>query len=869
MITRWIVALGLVGLTGWGLLEFKRATTYFALLETEDEILAYEVTPSRGASFELAAGLERVLVSAYGVLPAEVANERGASPAPDDSVTFGVLATLTDGNGKPCDARSYEAVSRVELGQESGAHPAARLAYSPDRVTDPRTLTVDVRSCAEYGGRLELRATHGEVTRVLLRVSQIEARAPLEQELVSRRLGPEERAAIVEARASLGFADLPVEVQQRAVAGWRRRIAAVGQRDVDYVQRRLILQKVRPPSVEVVDPQLGMDVGPGRSLALNVRGAPRLEVESRAGQIVRVTDGAETQSVRTPETGRVTVQLAEGGARTVSLAATTPTRLRVFVEPAARELFLGEHELTTIDGRVHVGPDMRRHRLLRLDPEQPVVLRVPPGQSFFGLTVRARLLDSPSLDGALPLPAFIEGSVRARWSQGSVAETRVRLEPSQFDYFGDDHFASERATLQLRVPPGAERLELFGDPVLSVLPWTEEPGVTDAELTLPYRSALVELAGATHPTPGSDGLARVSAAPSIGADAASTLRWRHADHEQRPWAPLWPENGEALQVAGRVLELLTQARLEGTEPRLSEARPERALVPELAVLRRQLITERPAGSAETEGAWSWLAAGRGSVQVPAEGAGAGLLEVLYRAEETALGGTLGLLVDGVPAAEETLVLASGKLRVPVAPGAHGVELRSPRGDLLAFAKAPPAAGGRALRAHTTFALTPSRTLTFAVDKTEAEPLLLVLIVATEGKQPFALSYAVDGGRAARRAGEFYRRTTEDAGIFEAVGGQDGRALLWEAERPPNSAAQFPDGLAKLRIPLGDDLSRGVHRVTLRLLSRGGARVAQRGGAVDVSGTTPEETVWVRAVLVGSDKVPVEDDTRWWASEVEP
>lgn len=863
MIARWVAALGLVGLTGWGLLEFKRATTYFALLETEDEILAYEVTPSRGASFELAAGLERVLVSAYGVVAADVAAERSASPSPDPSVGFGVIATLTDGNGKPCETRSYEALSRIELAQQRGMRPAARLAYSPDRVTDPRTLTVDVRSCAEYGGRLELRASHGQATRVLLRVSQTEARAPLEQELVSRRLGPEERAEIVEARASLGFADLPPEVQQRAVAGWRRRIAAVGQRGVDYVQRRLLLQKVRPPAEADVNLDLGMDVGPGRRLALNVRGAPRLEVESRAGQILLVTDGEDSQSLRTPETGRVVVRLADGGPRTVEIGASAPGRVRVFVEPAARELLLGEHELTALDGRVHVGPDVRRHRFLRLDPEQPVVLRVPPGQQFFGLTLRARLLDSPTLDGALPLPASIEGTVRARWSNGATAETRVRVEPSRFDYFGDDHFASERETVQLRVPQGAERLELLGDAVLSVLAWTEEPGVTEPELALPYRSALLP----------------EDAEASQDAAAAPPLRWRHADQTRRPWATLWPENGEALQVAGRVLDLLTQARLEGPAERSTEPRPERPLAPEVAVLRRQVITERVAGAgSEAEAAWSFLAAGRGSVRVPGVGAGSGLLEVLYRADEAALGENLALWVDGVPVAEEPLVLASGKLRVPVAPGAHGVELRAGGAEVLAFAKAPPAPGGRALRAHTSFALTPSRPLTFSVDKADAEPLLLVLIVATEGRQPFRLGFAIDGGRAARRTGEFYRRTTEEEGVLEAVGGQDGGALLWEVDRSPAVAAKFPDGIAKLRIALGDDLRRGVHRVTVRLLPRVVARRAALGatsGAAPGEGTLTapapptEEAIWVRAVLVGSEETLAADDARWWAAEGEP
>lgn len=833
MILRWVLALGLVGLTGYGLLEFKRTTVYWAA-EAEDEILAYEVTPTRSAAFELPAGLERVLVSAYGVLSAEAAAER-ATDGPLE-VTYGVIATLTDQQGKPCDSRTYETVSRVPMRRPGEGLPAARLAYSADPVSEPRTLAIDVRSCAAVGGRLELRGSHGDAQRVLLRVMQRQLRAPLERELVARRLGAEKRAEIVEARASLGFEDLPARAQARAVAGWRRRIGALGQRDVDYVQRRLLLRRVQgAPAPETADESVATQVAPGRVMALNLRGAARLRVAADPGQIVTVSeDGQELQPFRVPESGEVVVTLEQEGVRTVEIASRAPADVRLFLEGAAREQLLGEPEVIPIsETRLQVSPERRRQRALRLDPEQPLVFRVPPGQVFFGVSLRARLLDSLAVDGALPLPTSIEGKLRARWSTGQTTEARVSLTPSRFDHFGDDHFATEGHTLLLRPPPGAEHLELHGDSILTMLAWTSEPGVEEGRLAPSYRVELEE-----------------------------DQVWRHADYELRSWATIWPENGEEVEVAGRVLDLITQVRLDRRGAEEREPRPERGIPPQGAPLRRRLLTPRlPQELDELDGSWTPFARGRARVDVPAIGASAGLLDVVYRADEAFLGERIGLRVDGATLVEEPLVLLSGRLRAEVAPGAHDVELVGAGDDPFAFAKSPPAAATRALRAHTVFALSPSQPLSFVIDEVEPEPTLLVVVLATEGKQALRLRYTVDGGVARRKTGTFYRRTTEDHATVAVASGDEGTGLLWEVERPAARARSMPDGIAKVRIPLGDDLRPGRHMITVQLL---GATPTTAGGSV-----RGEPTVWARAVLVGSEARPGEADTRWWAAEVDP
>jgi hypothetical protein len=127
---------------------------------------------------------------------------------------------------------------------------------------------------------------------------------------------------------------------------------------------------------------------------------------------------------------------------------------------------------------------------------------------------------------------------------------------------------------------------------------------------------------------------------------------------------------------------------------------------------------------------------------------------------------------------------------------------------------------------------PARTgLTFPFTRERGELPSLVVVLAVQGEtQNAMLQYSIDRGEP-RRHRSFFHRETEAGAVLPVAFGQYARGLIWDADN--GGRGKSPDGLARLVIPLGDDLEPGRHSLTLSL---SGLRANERG--------------WLRVVLVG-------------------
>jgi hypothetical protein len=821
---RWFLALTVVLLTGLALWGTSRVPSSRGRdTGVVDEILAYEVTDRTTVTLDLPSGLEQVFVTVWS------ATEPAPPHDPNRAYAFSLEASLKSEQTPSTVKRRYDVSSRIS-GDPSSVDAqtrfSARLAYSADWVTDARTIQVDTRPVAAYGGKLSLRAL-GPAVRLLLRVSYAEPRSEIERDLLERRLTLEERRQLVGGRYSLGFADLPTAARVRALAAWQRRLVALGKSGRDYVQRRLLLGSLRASApAKPEDLELFLELGPDRAAALNATGPLGLRVQTSPGAVIAIDDGGTLRTVFASESGQIAFSSPAVEPRTIALRSQTNVRALVTVARTDLERLLGAPRLRATDeDRFQVAPDYRLQRYCQLHPERPVVVRVAPGQEIVGLSVRARL-------GAGQV--YAAPGISARWkpTPGSAppAVLKPTLEPSTFDRFDDAHGATNASVAMLRVPQGASELELFGDPVLAIALWTKEPRVTENVLESEYRVPLAE-----------------------------DQSWRHAPYEVRTWTAILPDNYDVLLNDQRVLELTTQARIERNAG-ASSSPPERALQPLGAPVTRELLipAQLEAGVPFPDNGWTRVAPRR-RVRIAAEGARAGLLQLVYRADPSSLGDELELLVDGIVERREPLVLTSGRLRAELAPGLHELLLEGLGPNGVAFAKAAPADSSAFHRSFPVHELSKASPLDFAVDQKPGEHVTLMLFVTTEsGERDFKLWFSIDGGTPARQAGTFYQRTSDVSGTLTGKGGSDGFGTMWQVERADDLGAAERDGMARARIVLGDDLRPGRHVVRLRYAEPPASIVARDGAAA--------LRVWVRAVLIGQAPGAPGESTRLSTTE---
>lgn len=813
MILRWLLVLVLLAASGAALVGVERGAERLADKRPVDEILAYEIGRGQTVSAELPSGIESIVVTTWGVLG------RRREARPEDRYHYGVSAELHEPSGVVAERRSYHVQSRISGDPLDPDAPfAARPAYGSDWVTDPRTLEIDTRPLSLRGGRVVLRATAEGLDRVLIRLAYEQPRSSVEQQLVAQRLTEADHRQLVEGRASLGFDDLPVEAQLRALGSWRRRLAASGNKGVDYVQRRLLLGSLRDPPAPVVEEAASVvELAPWRAAVLNVTGSPAFNIEAPASARLSLNEAGIERTVKVGEDGRARVELAAGGPRSVLILADEPTTASIEVPADKLSSLLGNPTLGERSvGGAQFYPEVRRLQALRLDPHVPLTFDVGATQPAFGFTLRA-VYDSLE-DHAKPLRA----GLRLEWWSGEQRLGRdglgVQLAPSSLAWTESGQPITEALTRLVSPPRGADRMLLYGPRHLLASVWTNEPGVPQSQLDPSYESALP------------DGLA-----------------WRYPRYLETRWATLAPRDRSLLESDDRSLTLVAQTRLERS---LSESAPlpERALLPQGALIERRSLSPvyvRP-GAAVSSSLCTPLEGTR-ALRVPSEGSAAGLLSVDYVADAGCLGRSLKLEVDGETAAEQRLVFSSGRLQAPTPPGVHQVALRSACSQLSACAEAAPEEGGSMLKSLTLYELRGGQNVEFLVNTVSDQVSWILLFVATECVgQSFGLDVAIDGGRPRLRLGQFFRRSTTPRSTLSGTSGDAGRLFLWQADEPPQLTGSPPDGLSRARILLGDDLAPGQHVVH-----------------VFNPGVPRSGRLWIRAVVVGERPAAPQEGVRAW------
>ena len=811
---RWLIACLVIALMGVTLLGLAQRSSQAISQTTFDETLAYEISDAQDVVVSVPGNVERLSVTSLAIVA------RPAKYDPLAASAYALRVTASDAQGKRVFQREYFQASRVsapELDGRGETEFVARLAGSRDWVTDPRTTDVDLDDFHGRGGRVRLTAAGPSKSHLLVRIAFSESRGNVQQGVLARSLDAPKRRVIVEGRASLGFGDLPLAAQERALASWGRRIGALGGKDVDYVERRLLLGKFRPEAQANPAPDLGMDIDAQHSAALNLDGPLTLNLVSDRDAEIELREGAEAGRTAHVNRGSGTaVELTGSSPRTIEVRASTAVHLRFQLNERDRARQIGDFSFQAArDGKVEIGPDVRRQRYFRMDPAVPIVLHLAPGQDTVGLTLRG-----------LCQPNDIErhGHVVARWRQrGQLrsAETEVTLTRSRFDGFPGVGDASDAVWLQFHPPIGASDVEFTGPTDLAVSLWTREPMTTENVIHPAYAHALGE-----------------------------NEVFRNAPYDVRTWATLVPDNSEPLALSGRELAAAVQVRIEN--PTLGAAGrvlPERALLPSGTPLRRELLMPAQLGRGVPLPTATWTPVrGATALRIEAQGPEAARLSLRYRLGSQPLGATLSLVVDGSQVYEQPLLLESGTLERPLEPGLHVVSLGGLLPDSEVYARAAPAMGGSVVKSYNVFELSPLGHMDFQVEQRAGETLKLILFVVTEGaKAPFQLSYAVDGGHPVKRLGSFFRKSTEASGMLEGVSGAAGSGHLWEAA-PSRDHLENPDGVGRAQVRLGDDLGAGRHSVRITNSRADGGRS------------------FLRAVVVGQAPAPNAGEFGLWSAE---
>ena len=855
---RWPIALTFLAVVALGLANVtERAPTLGPAPPAEDEILAYHVDEGRDLIIKIPIEIDAVEATTWAVVPAQ----EGDAGAPCDSALrypYGFTAAFVDEQGYQVAQHDFDLESRVSCDpdrpRELGEY-AARLAAGGDPVTDPRTTLIVTRDALPRGGLLRLRAKPAPVPEaafvlrppaaspsaaasappepqpvygpprltVLTRLEGRYQRGEALRAVFEQSLDAAERQRVVYNVSALGFADLPDPARERVLTTWARRLEASGVDGDDYQLSRLLLRRFRTPypraegrgSSEFV-------IGERHAAAINLRGPAELHIEGPPGRTVRVADGfTDPVSLSLGPEGRVVATLRREDIRTAVIDAVgLDFGVRFAVPRDQAGVQIGEilHRPTPEGLRVETPPDVRIVRYLDLDPRAPVIARIAPGQEFLGILMRAEV----------PLGAGIEeaeAQISARWGPGEhdTAELRVELPRSRFEWWNEGFDATDPRMAILRVPEGAERIEVTGDPRTRIRMRTLEPGVLETLYRIPYRVELQE-------------------------DEA----WRYAPFDVSAWTDVRAANLDELEREDRFSDLREQVRIEkvGQGARKPGEVPERGLIPENAPVRRRLLSPayQTAGAEYPGDAWTPVIDPK-SVVIESAGARAGRLTVFWRAERGRLGKDLALKVDGEVAKEERIAAQSGTLKVDLAPGKHRVEMTGLGKNGVAYVDAAPADGGAIVKRRDVFELAGTRPMVLQFDQKPGETLHLVLFMVTQGGNAnFRVRYELEGAKPGSAQGVFFRRITVPEGLLVGRTGELGRGTLWEAATERRGA----DGIARAVIRLGDDLAPGERTVRLWLQGQKEEGMARR--------------LWVGAVLVGQAPAGKTGEARVWVED---
>ncbi|WP_437575943.1 hypothetical protein [Sorangium sp. So ce887] len=870
---RWLIAMALLGVTAFALSLLPGAPPLGSSLPAEDEILAYHIEPERDLAIKIPAEIDAVEVTTWAAVKADVCDSARRYP-------YGFVAAFVNERGKEVARHVVDLESRVSCDPDrplGEGEYAARLDRGGGAVADPRSTLLITHDVLPQGGQVRLRAKPAvgsdgkpiELT-ILSRLEGRYQRSETSRALYEQSLDAEERRQLGRRVSALGFADLPEPARKELLRGWARRLEAGGREGIDYEMSRLLLRRFRMPFPRAEGRGASeFVVGERHAAALNFRGPLSLDIEGPPGRTVRVADGASAPaSVALGPLGRATVRLSREDIRTVVIDGVGPDFGVRFGAPEAQAMQqIGEivHPAMPAPAggpgaaaepaadapgaapglaadapgaapgpaadapgvaqaapvRLQTPPDVRLVRYLALDPSDPVIARMAPGQELLGLLIRTEVETTGGANQG-------DATVVARWGPGPTerAELKVTLPRSRFEWWNDGLDASEPRLAILRPPEGVERIEITGDARTRVRLRTIEPGVNETLYRLPYRVTLAE-----------------------------DETWRYAPFDVSTWTDVRAVNLDDLERKERFSDLREQVRIErsGEGARSDADRPERTLTPEHAPVRRRLLMPawQSAGEPSPGDAWTPLLVAK-DVRVDGEGARAGRLSVIYRAARASLGKEVAVRVDGEVALKEPIVALSGALRVAAPAGTRRVEIEGLGDAGAAYTDAPPANGGAIVRRRDVFELTRARPMTYRFKQGAGETLHLVLFVVTPGENAdYRIRYRFEGAKPASREAAFFRRVTIPDGVLAGRGGDLTRATLWEAATDRRGT----DGVGRGVIRLGDDLAPGERVVRLSLLG------PQAGDAGE-----PAKAVWVGAVLVGQRAPGRDTGPRLWVED---
>ncbi|WP_437277237.1 hypothetical protein WME90_39290 [Sorangium sp. So ce375] len=859
---RWLIAMALLGVTAFALSQLSSAPPLGSSLPAEDEILAYHIETERDLVIKVPAEIDAVEVTTWGSVKADACDSARRYP-------YGFVAAFVNERGEEVARHAIDLESRVSCDPDrplGEGEYAARLAGGGGAVTDPRSTLLITHDVLPQGGQVRLRAkptvgsdgagVPSELT-ILSRLEGRYQRSEASRAVYEQSLDAEERRQLGLRVSALGFADLPEPARKELLRGWARRLEAGGREGLDYEMSRLLLRRFRMPYPRAEGRGASeFVIGERRAAALNFRGPLSLDIEGPPGRTVRVADGASSSaSVALGPLGRATVRLLREDIRTVVIDGVGPDfGVRFGASEAQAVQQIGEivhpampspaaaggpgaapeaaaepsapsapaaAPAEAAPARLQTPPDVRIVRYLALDPSDPVIARMAPGQELLGLLIRAEIDATGGANQG-------DAKVVARWGPGPSerAELAVTLPRSRFEWWNEGADASEPRLAILRPPAGVERIEITGDARTRLRLRTIEPGVNETLYRLPYRVTLAE-----------------------------DETWRYAPFDVSTWTDVRAFNLDELERKERFSDLREQVRIEraGEGARSDAYRPERVLIPEHAPVRRRLLMPawQSAGEPSPGDAWTPLLVAK-DVRVDGEGARAGRLSVIYRAARASLGKEVAVRVDGEVALREPIVALSGSLRVTAPAGARRVEIEGLGESGVAYTDAPPAKGGAIVRRRDVFELTRGRPMTYRFEQAAGETLHLVLFVVTPGENAdYRIRYRIEGATPASREAAFFRRVTIPDGVLAGRGGDLTRATLWEAATDKRGT----DGVGRGVIRLGDDLAPGERAVRLSLL---GPQAGDTG--------EPAKAVWVGAVLVGQKAPGRDDGPRLWVED---
>jgi hypothetical protein len=592
-----------------------------------------------------------------------------------------------------------------------------------------------------------------------------EARGPLEIEAILQSLTPAERAELERDRTSLPFDELSPAFRSAALSHWQRRLDAAGVAGRDYQVTRLLIGSGRAPAGLRVAERAPQLVRQSRALAYNVFGVVEVELSAPAGAMLSWSDDSKTSSELTVmgNDERLRILVGQSGVTSTLVLRSAepsdvPVRATIRREDAAAAI--GSAEPVGSDRR-ELAPSWLRSSYYRLDPEQPVLVEIAPGQNLLGLTLRAYAVRP-------------QGSLEARLGTATTRSV-VELPASEFERWSDGETATEERELFLQVPAGVTRVELRGDATLYAAPFTYDPEIEEDRLAGPFQRALA---------PGN--------------------QWRFADCDVRHRVSIKSPEHERLVSEGRTLELRAQARV--LEPPARAPLPETALVPNgTDNVRRHLVSSLVGAEVRPARENVWVALDRPRrVSIASVGARAGQAKLRYRLLPEHLGQTLALTVDGSPRLSEQPITTAADVDISVPPGEHVFALQGLGPGDAALLQVGAAPREPLLRQRIVYRLPPAESLEFRIDK-QAETARLIVLAYAERATDVTLSYSLGG-----KLG-----TTFSASHSVLSGRLTGPALplegawFWESTEV-SQLAEFRDG-----VTLGADLERGVVRVKLK------------------------------------------------------